>query len=357
MQPSNGNVVIRDVPYALWIFGLVFGGIGIYMATASGAPVVFSIIFCAVGALIILLIPILTVRIDRNSGMLSLTRRGILVNSHQDIRIKEISDVYVDRKVSSDSDGTSVTYQINIVLESGEQVPLRRYYSSGYRRKESQAQLLRDAIGLADKSRGPASFSIGVPQASPVETEESAAAAQGAQETASQQTDGVQWEIQTLTFAGTSITRWFSADVETPGYFVYIAQKQEGQGDQKGIMNLMGKMLFKQSLKMYGFDESYTPGIDTAEIFQEGDRRLLDEYFVFASSTRDAYRILNPWVISPLMGWAERYPLSKTEQQFSQMTVLYSPYGFYISVLGGLNPDETVALTDLGIELVKSSTP
>ena len=171
-----------------------------------------------------------------------------------------------------------------------------------------------------------------------------------------QVTDGVRWELQHYSFASSPVTRWFSPEVETPDYFVYIAQKQEGQGEQKGIMNLFGKSLFKQSLKMYGFDESYTPGLDQAVIHQETDRRLMQDFFIFTSNTREAHRVLNPWVVTPLLAWTDRYPLNSTGQQFSQMTVLFSPWGLFISVLGSLNARDLEEITSLGVEIVKSTT-
>jgi hypothetical protein len=355
MQSQNGNVVIKDVPYGLWFFGVLFGGIAVWMGLSTGAPSFVPILFGGAAILMVLLIPVLTVTVDRNSGVLVLRRSGIIIRNQREIRIDQIDDIYVSKHVSSDEDGTSVTYKVNIVLDSGEEIPLRRYSSSGYKKKAARAQLLRDAIGLADRP-DPGQFNVRTPQDLQQSFQADQLAAAGISE-GEQETDGVRWELQTRVFGNAAVTRWFTAEVETPGYFVYITQKQEGQGSQKGLMNMMGKTLFKQSLKMYGFDDSYTPGVESAVVFQEGDRRLMEDYFVFASTTSDAHRIFNPWVITPLVAWADRHPLNRTGQQYSQMTVLFSPWGMFVSVLGSLNAQEVEEITSLGVELAKSATP
>lgn len=348
MQSQSGNLVIRDVPYGLWIFGFIFASIGIYIGFFAGAPIIFPIIFGVAGLAMILFVPILTITVDRSSGLLTLQRTGILRRSIDEIRINQIEDIYLKENISHDDDGTSVTYQTIIALEDGTQIPLRRYTSSGYRKKEKRVQLLKDAIGLDEHPLGDQPGFEPAPLAAPPEMVH---APEG-----EQVTDGVRWELQHHSFAAAPVTRWFSPEVETPDYFVYIAQKQEGQGDQKGIMNLFGKSLFKQSLKMYGFDESYTPGLDQAVIHQEADKRLMQDFFIFTSNTRDAHRVLNPWVVTPLLAWADRYPLNSTGQQFSQMTVLFSPWGLFISVLGILDPSDLQEITALGVEIVKSTT-
>lgn len=358
MQSQDNNVLFRDVPYFLWIFGLFFGGIGGTIVTASGAPIWMAVIFIGVGLALVVFVPILTVSLDRNSGVLILKRTGILTRSTRELRINQISDIYISTKVSSDSDGTSTTYQVNILLESGEVIPLRKYSSSGYRGKAKRAAQLREAVGLGEL---PERGRMNLGRRATLEDVQQAFQAQQVETTgvlAGQHiTDGVNWELQTLTFGTTPVSRWVSTDVETPGYFVYLTQKQEGQGEQAGAMKLLGKTLFKQSLKMYGFDASYTPGVDQAVIVTDADKRLTDEYFIFASSDRDAYRIFNPWVTTPLVAWADRHPLNRDGQQYSQMTVLFSPWGLHISVLGELNAAELDEITSLGVELAKSATP
>lgn len=348
MRSQSGNVVIRNVPYGLWIFGIIFAGIGISIGLFAGAPIIFPIIFGGVGLAMILFVPILTVTVDRNSGLLTLQRTGILRRSAQEIRIDQIEDIFLKENISHDEDGTSVTYQTIIALEDGTKIPLRRYTSSGHRKKEQRVRLLKDAIGLEERPRRNQMGFEATPMATPPEN---AHTPEG-----EQVTDGVRWELQHHRFTSAPVSRWFSPEVETPDYFVFIAQKQEGQGEQKGIMNLFGKSLFKQSLKMYGFDESYTPGLDQAVIHQEADKRLMQDFFIFTSNTREAHRVLNPWVVTPLLAWTDRYPLNSTGHQFSQMTVLFSPWGLFISVFGILNARDLEEITTLGVEIVKSTT-
>jgi len=119
-------------------------------------------------------------------------------------------------------------------------------------------------------------------------------------------------------------------------------------------MKLAGNLLFKQSIRMYGFDQSFTPGLETAETMEDVDQRLVEHFFIHTSNQNEARRILNPWAVMPLVGWADRYALENRSKKFHQLSVLFSPWGVYLSVLNSLDSSQVDELIALGVELVRS---
>ncbi len=357
MYSSDNQPLFRDVPVALWLFGLIFFGVGVGVGFFNRAPLWFGLIFAVIGLSFLLFVPIITVTVDRNTGLLLIRRTGIFRSSVEEVQVRQIRDVYVSRKVSTSSDGTSTTYQVRIVLEDGQEIPIRKYTSSGFRGKDKQARLIREALdipegGFRAEARNANLRWAGQEAVRQVYEEEQI---EKTNEIGKPQvTDGVEWELQTITYGTTPLSRWVSPSYSTNGFFLYIAQKVEGQKDQKMLMNMLGKTLFKQSLKMFGFDASYTPGVDQAEIMEGLDKRLLAEYFVYTSSPTETHRLLNPWVVAPLLGWADRHPVQSGSSEYNQLTVLFSPRGVYLSTLGILNQTHLDELVGLGVEIVRA---
>lgn len=354
---DDSQVLFRDVPVFMWVFGLGFFGIGLYLLVDQEAPVLLGLGLILAGLLAALLTPIVTVSVDRMTRMLVIQNMGVVSRKRQEIPFNNISKVYVDRHVSTDSDGTSTTYRVVIALEDGTEIPLRKSYSSGYRGKESKAEQIRAAVGVSSGVPGDLSMRDALaPNAARMDAE--TMLAETGVEPGEHETNGVRWELETYNFGGivgsSMVYRWLSTDFETPGYFLYLAQRAEGQGQQKGLMNLVGNMLVKQSMRMYGFDQSYTPGLSTASSLEDVDRRLLDQYFIYSSSPDEARRLLNPWTVMPLVGWAERYTLETRSKDFHQLSVLYSPNGVYVSVLNALEPAQVDELVSLGVELLRA---
>ena len=117
MRSQSGNLVIRDVPYTLWIFGLVFAGFGIFMGLSSGAPIIFPIVFGVAGLAMILFVPILTITVDRNSGLLTLQRTGILQRSKNEVRIDQIEDIFLKENVSQPASLTRLSLHWKTALK------------------------------------------------------------------------------------------------------------------------------------------------------------------------------------------------------------------------------------------------
>ncbi|MFC2171156.1 hypothetical protein ACFLU6_00825 [Acidobacteriota bacterium] len=151
MQPDHPQQIIRKVPYTPWFFGVlcIVAGIGLLVL---GKEWLFALIAIGLGVLIILVISVtLTVEIDRNSGILVIRKKALLRSTVRQVRVNKIVEVYIARERSTGS-GNSYrhTYQIKVVLDDGEEIPLDDS-SSGRRGKEKMAAKLRDALSLKEK--------------------------------------------------------------------------------------------------------------------------------------------------------------------------------------------------------------
>ena len=351
------EMLVQDVPVGLWVVGLVFFGAGIFVPTVVGAPIFFGAIFALIGLAVLLLVPAVYVEFDRGRRLLVIRKIGVIQRSTQEIPVNKIASVYVDQRVSSGDNGTSYTYRVVLGLDDGTEVPLRKSSSSGRKKKVAWADAIREAVGVGGMDESPVSLGEAVAMAFTLEPvdgqEENTGIPPGEQET-----DGVLWQLETLRWAASDqnalIHRWQSTSFETPDSFTYLTQRMEGAGQQKLLMNLAGKALFKQSLRMFGFDEFYTPGLGQAKIIEEADQRLLDNYLIYSSNPEQANRLFNPWVVMPLVRWADRYALTREKGAFNQLTVLISPLGVFVSALGDLDAAEVDELVGLGIELVRS---
>ncbi len=355
---NNKEVISQDIPIWMWLSGDLFVGVGGFLLWKGAAPWYFSGIFLLTGLLFIALTPIVTVSLDRGSGVIEVRKKSLFRNRFNEVPAHQVASAYVQQTISSGTEGgSSMVYRVVIELENGEVIPLRGYYSSGFKGKQRTAEKIRAALGVPGvdqdrRWRGNSPMDVftlreakGQLKATNIEPGEHL-------------TNGVRWELETYTYgaadASTPMYRWLSTDFETPGYFLYLAQKAVGQGQQKGLMNLMGKMLIKQSMRIYGFDSSYAPGIDTASSLEDVDRRLMEQFFIYSSSPVEARRLLNPWTVMPLIGWVDRYALEAGTKNFNQLSVLFSPNGVFVSVLNVLDAAQVDELVSLGVELLRA---
>lgn len=350
--------IIRDVPYMMWVFGLGVIGVGIYGFITNFLPMIPRLIVIGVGLSMFLLPSILNVYVDRSRRILSIERKKILGGKEVEVQIDKIERIFVDRRVRRDSDGDrSTSYQVILILDTGERVPLRNSYSSSRRKQQKFAEIIREEIGLDHVDHAPESIGEALAMAmhlTPVGEQESVTGiAPGEHES-----NGVHWQMETFNFTGATggspVHRWSSTDVDTPNDFVFIVQRMEGVGQQRGLLKLAGKFLFKTSLQLYGFDEYYTPGIDQAQTVEDVDKRLVENFFVYTNNPPLTRQLLNPWMVMPLVGWSERYTLERGEKETHQLAVLFSPLGLYVSQLGKLDQAEIDELVALGIELVRA---
>ena len=354
MDSQQSTLTIREYPFGLWIAGifLVSAGIDLYLSTA-GQVVIPGLIFLA-GLAFLSTATTLTVTADRPGQMLTLRYRALLWGSRKEVPLAEIAAIQVEMSRSGTSNGA--TYRVAVVRKDGEKIPFRSYFSSGAGSKQKKAEQLRNFLGVQGNDETPSGlFGLGKQVAQQVfqGTQESLTGPEMEEHT----TDGIHWKVQTRTFGGKGITRWFSPDFKCSGGFLFLTQKVAGQKTMAGgLMGGVGKMLYQQTIGLYGFGSEDTPGLETAEILEPLEANLEPHFSAFTSDPAAARQLLTPWVAAPLADWAGRYPLKQVQPQgiFGQLVVLFSPVGTYVASMGIMIPEAVEELTNLGVALVKT---
>lgn len=348
---------LREYPIFGWLFGLIAFGYGVFIFVTGGtAFITHTLVAAGVGLLSFILSYILTVTADKQTGMLTLDYRSVFHHSVKEIPINQIQSIFVSSTTSrSSKGGRSTTYCVEAILKSGERVPFRAYSSSGSYKKQKWADQLRSFLDLGE---GFDETPMGILRAAP-KVGASAAKIQQEALTGSnaemRTTDGVNWQLQSFGLGAVPGIRWFSPDFKTRDSFLFLAQVVPGQSSS-GLIASLSKTLFKQSLALYGFSGSDTPGIAQADTYASLPPTLATHFMAFTNNQNEARQILNPWAQNPLTEWGARYPLQQfqSSSRFTQIVVLYSPNGVYIATQGVLPPDKLDEVTKLGIELVKS---
>jgi len=351
--------IIRDIPFTMWIFGLVIIGIGIFGYFRGFLPIWMSLLLIGIGVVLILLPAVVNVYVDSGRRILEIERIRLIGSKRIEVQTNQISRIFVERRIGHDSEGSnSYTYRVILILDTGEQIPLSNSSTGARRKHERHAEAIREAIGIDSVDRSPESLGEAFAQAMhlmPVPEQESITGVPvGVQES-----DGIRWQLDTFQIGGppegSIVHRWSSTDVDLGNDFVYLVQRMEGVGEQKGLMKLAGKFLIKTSLQMFGFDESYTPGIDHAKTVEDVDKRLLAEYFIYTNDPSAVHQLINPWIVMPLIRWSDRYALARGKKEMQhQLSVLFSPLGLYVSLMGKLDQAEIDELVAMGLELVRA---
>jgi hypothetical protein len=348
----NQKELIREFPVSLWVTAFVFFAGGVFTFLKE-FPLGVSIGGIVIGLLLVGFSTVLVVDLDQSGSNLIIQRLGLIRRSMDELQVNEIQTVFVQQSRNRDRD-SSASYRVVIVMENGDVVPLRSYFSSGYQAKESTAQLLREAIGVEGSDQGPQGV-----------LEMASQLVQGVYqpdgeilgELEEQETDGVRWQIHTVTLGNTPVNRWLSKDFTTPDQFLYLVQKIENQDSGRMVMNLMGKTLMRQSLRLYGFTDEDIPNIEGAVVLDEQGKRLDKYYMGYTSDEDEATQLLSPEVVELLVAWTEDHPMrhvAKQRDDFNQLAVLFSPNGVYVSCLGELSESDTEQLVNLGVEMVRA---
>jgi hypothetical protein len=344
MNDQGSAFVLRDVPVFLWIFGLIFLGIGLLIIYEGGPPAIIALIMIAIGLGTLLFTSVLTITADRLTRTLKLESRSIMRHTLIQVSFDEIIGINVERHVSSGRKGSSYTYKLTLLRKDGQVTPFRSYSSSGRNKKERWAVQLREVIGIQNTNRTP-------PGKLPLEL---------TQATEIHDTNGVKWQIHPLTTQSASAptgARWYSPDFKTPGVFLFLAQKAEGQASG-GFLASLGKMFIRQALSFHGFQPEDTPGLDQAITLESIDPAIERHFIAYTNSPDSARRLLNSTVVSQLANWAGRYPLKQLQSgsHYCQLMALFGPGGVYVAALNLLQPSQAYELVSLGVELVKSQS-
>jgi hypothetical protein len=344
MNRQSSAFVLRDVPVFLWIFGLIFMSVGTLIILEDGPPKLLALVFIVVGLCALLFTSVLTITADRITRTLKLESRSVLRHTLMQVSFDEIIGINVERRISSGRSGSSYVYRLALLCKDGQVVPFRSYGSSGYKKKERWALQLREVLGIQDTNRTPMGM---VPM-------------EFSQATEIHETNGVRWQIHPLTTQSSSAptgARWHSPDFKTPGTFLFLAQKAEGQASG-GFLASLGKMFLRQALSSHGFPPEDAPGFDQAVTLEPLDPAIDRHFIAYTNSPDWARRLLNSRVAAQLAEWAGHYPLKQFQagSHHSQLMALFGPNGVYVATLNLLQPSQTYELVSLGVELVKSQT-
>lgn len=86
----------------------------------------------------------LIVEIDKSMGTLVVRKQGVVNQDVQEYRLRDMTSVIVQTSYSSDGD----TYRVALVMNGGEYIPLRNYYSSSRRSKAMMAAKICEFLNL-----------------------------------------------------------------------------------------------------------------------------------------------------------------------------------------------------------------
>ena len=142
---TEGQVVFKDYPAWCWPVGLVTVGLAAWVPETSWQRLLFMLI----GVALVAFASVLIVSVDHRMGMLNLRYQSLMRSSTKTYPLSEICFV----NVAEDSEGERM-YRVELILWSGQVVPLRCGYSIGKARKEHRAEQLRSVIQVG--SNGPA---------------------------------------------------------------------------------------------------------------------------------------------------------------------------------------------------------
>lgn len=338
MKQNDSQLVIRDIPIFQWILGVPFTIVGILVIDQGGPPA-FGVFFTAVGLGFLLFSSVLTITANRLTRLLTLDYRSIFRHTRKQMPFDEIAGINVERTASPKR---GFTYRLTLLQKDGQIIPFQSSSSSGWKRKERRAVQLREFLGIQDFNRIPAG----------ILPEELSRAAEN------HETNGVHWRIQPMYTASSSAptgARWHSPDFKTPGIFLFVAQKAEGQPSQ-GFLASLGSMFIRQALSLHGFSPEDTPGLDQAVTLAPLEPAVERHFLAYTNSPPSAHQLLNSRVAAQLADWGARYPLKQMQRGagHGQLMALFGPTGIYLATLNLLRPGQAHELVSLGVELVKS---
>jgi hypothetical protein len=137
---STEKIVLRDYPIWIWfVAALVLAGAG--LTAISGENGWGLIVMSLIGFLFIAFASILTVTVDYDQGNLNLHYRSLFRLSTKVFPLREVCLVEV-----VEDDERERMYRMELILQSGEVIPLRYFYSVGKRRKKRRAERILTAI-------------------------------------------------------------------------------------------------------------------------------------------------------------------------------------------------------------------
>ncbi len=343
INPSD-EYKTTDRPWFAWIFGIAFFLIGIFIMTNGGSAILFGAIFAGAGLLVIWVFgSIMTFSASRVTGMITLTTRSIFGSKVKAYPISQVRSVDVE---TSYSNNNSRTFRVALILDNGEKLPLRSYYSSGLRSKEKQAERIREFLNLEAPRTGPMGLDL-----SQIHTIDQ----QG-------DTAGIHWKVEKLNTNNSSIlTTWFTDSVTFPGQYLILMQNggPSFMGNAlSGLAGSLAKMAYSQIFTLFQLNPTEMDGLKNAQVVDNLDPQLKQGFTALSTFPAAIPEILNPWAIIPLARWAQAHPLKNMQLirpgDFGQLFVLFSPGGLRLGFVSTLTDEMINQAVDLGIELARA---
>ncbi|MEW5869497.1 MAG: hypothetical protein AB1894_09490 [Chloroflexota bacterium] len=347
-QDRSDRLEIRDRPWISWLFiaGMII--ISIYLTLSGvGVPWQASVTVLIIGLVMLLIVGLGSACIlDRQNNSAVVEIYTIFGKKRREFLLSDIQGARLQHSRSSSTRSSSRTYRVALVTIAGEEVPLTSYLSSGYLSKQRTADKIQAFLGqpsIMEQARQLVS------RPTSVESQEDVTA-------------GVPWRMEWSTSgAGGKTTRWLSEAVQLPGQFVMMMQSPGGKPMPAlgGLMNSVMQLTTQQYCRMYQVDPSDLPGLASAESVQGVDS-LLEQNFI--TLTNDAYgmhQLLTPWVVNPLVAWAERYPARGLQVmkpgEYGPLFVLAYPGGLLLGFANDLRlPAQVQEITNLGVDLARA---
>ncbi len=350
MKENSSELIVKDRPVLLWVVMLVALGVGVYFYLrypTQWLPLAITI----VGAFVLFsIIPDVEIRANRDTRMLTITRRYPFRVTRQHLAFDALQAVYLASSVGYES--SNKTYRVELKLKNGDIVPVRQAFSSGKARKEAVVQRISDFTGIASIDPATMSQNLGLEamQREYQLEQEAITGPQGEEQT----TDGVRWTFQTLMIGTAPLSHWHSPDIWLDNAFLFVVQKPPQQNkllEGKWVQPL-ADMLVQKAMKVYGFEEADTPDLSTATRI-DLPAELKPHYMGFSDEPDRVRRLVTPWVTRPLLDWAMKYPIS-VENIESHLTIHLGPRGLSLRTPGLVNPEYLDDLKAMGVELVRS---
>jgi hypothetical protein len=326
-----------------------FGALMILSTLAAGniTGLFLGAILCGVGLLMVALFPVLTIHVDRESGLLTLNYRSLLTKQVKEIPLHKIDSI--------DIEGHGV-----VITESdGHITPLRSQKKAPVWMRRT-ANRLRESIGVGGSDGLVLRMLTGQDESVNRQIRRQQENLTGPNDPMSE-TAGVRWNVQSTGMGRQPVTRWFSPDHKLKGTFVYIAQIPArkptvgGMFGQLFTRGVVGQLAARASMALYGFAGEDLPDSNRANVLPLDPP--LDCHFMALSPDASAARqTLNPSVARTLTEWASRHPLPTVQigSVAAQLVVLFSPSGVYVATPRLLDQHQLAELAATGAELVNA---
>ena len=310
MYPSSSDrLVIRDYPILMWVIGAGFMAAGLFVAHRPGG-LIFGVVAFLIGAVLALyLAPSLPSPATKCSAPSpSGSARCCAARSRR-------SRCTTSLRLDSTPTEPTITIANTAALSASCWSRLRQQIilEGAYTRL---ARLLRPAKEGAKAARVPrlAGFRGDHPGRhrgrAPAGRQPDDAAPAGRRVT-----DGVPWRVETITHGKSPVTRWLSPDFKLPGQFLYLTQKPKGSANTfGGLLGAMSNLAYRANAGRVRLRAGrHARPRHGGSPWRHPIRSSTSISMTLTNDPYTARQLLTPWVVSPLVQWAEQHPMARIQ--------------------------------------------